>query len=319
MRPALDRLYEKLDPLHVDPGWRVTDISIRKEPEKSLLPALWKWREGRSALHEVARIVSPEMAERRNLIMRNPAEGHAYGTLRTMIAAYQLMLPGERARTHRHTPHALRVILEGEGSFTVVDGVRVDMRPGDVVLTPGGCWHGHGVEGGEPCIWLDVLDRPLNILLEPVFQDYHPNDFEAVIEVATETPLLFPWSETRARLDNTDPDAEGRFGPRILLDTPDLKTLALHMQLLPEGLETKSYRSSANYIYCVLQGEGRSVIDGRRFDWSFGDVFAVPCWRPLEHVAASDAVLFSASDEPVQRFCGYFREDRAGDRQRGTS
>jgi len=27
--------------------------------------------------------------------MRNPAEGHKYGTLRTMSSAYQLMLPGE--------------------------------------------------------------------------------------------------------------------------------------------------------------------------------------------------------------------------------
>ena len=137
MKDELEGLYGKLDPLYLDPGFRVTDVSIWKEPKKSLEPAHWKWSEGRNALEEVARIVGPEHAERRNLIMRNPAEGHAYGTLRTMISAYQLMLPGETARSHWHSPHALRVILEGGGSYTVVNGERVDMRPGDVVLTAG--------------------------------------------------------------------------------------------------------------------------------------------------------------------------------------
>jgi gentisate 1,2-dioxygenase len=60
-----------------------------------LEPAQWKRSEGRAALEEVARVVGPEHAARRNLIMRNPAEGHKYGTLRTMSSAYQLMLPGE--------------------------------------------------------------------------------------------------------------------------------------------------------------------------------------------------------------------------------
>ena len=99
MKEELDGLYGKLDPLYLDPGFRVMDLSIWKEPKKALEPAIWKWSEGRAALEEVARIVGPEHAERRNLIMRNPAEGHAYGTLRTMISAYQLMLPGEFARS----------------------------------------------------------------------------------------------------------------------------------------------------------------------------------------------------------------------------
>ena len=98
-----DALYAKLDPLYLDPGFRVMNVSIWKEPKKALEPAIWKWADGRAALEEVARIVGPEHAERRNLIMRNPAEGHVYGTLRTMISAYQLMLPGEFARSHWHS------------------------------------------------------------------------------------------------------------------------------------------------------------------------------------------------------------------------
>ena len=68
MKKELDALYAKLDPLYVDPGWRITDVSIWKEPKKTLGPAIWRWSDGRAALEEVARVVSPEFAERRNLI-----------------------------------------------------------------------------------------------------------------------------------------------------------------------------------------------------------------------------------------------------------
>lgn len=312
MKAALDALYARLDPLCLDPGFRVMDVSIWKEPKKTLVPAIWKWSDGRAALDELARVVGTEHAERRNLIMRNPAEGHVYGTLRTMISAYQLMLPGEFARSHWHSPHALRVILEGEGSYTVVNGVRIDMNPGDVVLTPGGDWHWHGVDGGAPCAWLDILDRPLTIMLEPLFQDYHPDGHEPMRNVATDSPLVFPWAESLARLENAARDADGCFGARIELGetTPALPTLALHMQKLAAGERTARYRSSANYLYLPLAGEGRSVVDGTVLEWSRGDVFVVPCWRPVEHEASADAVLFSATDEPVQRACGYLREER---------
>ena len=38
--------------------------------------------------------------------------------------------------------------------YTVVDGKRVDMTPGDVVLTPSWCWHGHANDGSETAFWL---------------------------------------------------------------------------------------------------------------------------------------------------------------------
>jgi gentisate 1,2-dioxygenase len=312
LQAELDALYERLAPLSVDPGFRVARIANWNEPKKTLEPAQWRWSDGKAALDDLARIVGPELAERRNLIMRNPAEGHAYGTLRTMIGAYQMMLPGEFARSHWHSPHALRVILDGEGSYTVVDGVRLNMRPGDVVLTPGGSWHWHGVAGSEACSWLDVLDRPLTIMLEPVFQDYHPAGHEVAVRTANASPLLFPWAETLRRLESASEDPDGCFGRRIELGepAPALPTLMLTMERLFAGEATRPYRSTANRLYCVMEGEGRSSIDGQAFDWKRGDILAVPAWRPLEHHADQDAVLFCACDEPVMRACGYFREQR---------
>jgi gentisate 1,2-dioxygenase len=86
--------------------------------------------------------------------------------------------------------------------------------------------------------------------------------------------------------------------------------MALHMQRLRAGTATTRFRSSANYLYLVLEGSGRSIVDGKVFHWQRGDVVAVPCWRPVVHEADDHAILFSATDEPVQRLCGYLREER---------
>jgi gentisate 1,2-dioxygenase len=72
-----------------------------------------------------------------------------------------MILPGEVAPSHRHSAHALRVILDAKGSYSVVNGEKTPMETGDIILTPGGFWHGHGHEGAEPAYWLDGLDYSL--------------------------------------------------------------------------------------------------------------------------------------------------------------
>src|SRR5260370_25647918 len=87
-----------------------------------------------------------------------------------LVAVYQMILPGEWARAHRHTPNALRLILDAEpGTYTQVDGVDIAMEPGDVLLTPNWSTHGHGNRGNASAYWLDFLDVPLVQLLEPMF------------------------------------------------------------------------------------------------------------------------------------------------------
>src|SRR5262249_61143955 len=87
--------------------------------------------------------------------------GGAYAVTATLSAGMQIILPGEAAPSHHHTPAALRLIVEGQGAFTTVDGVKCAMEPGDLIITPPMRWHDHGHEGREPVIWLDGLDIPL--------------------------------------------------------------------------------------------------------------------------------------------------------------
>ena len=73
--------------------------------------------------------------------------------------------------------------------------------------------------------------------------------------------------------------------------------------MLPSGLATKAHRHTHSTIYQVKEGEGYSIINGVRFDWSKGDYFVVPNWAWHEHAAIKDTYLFSVSDLPImERF-----------------
>jgi gentisate 1,2-dioxygenase len=134
---TLEELYGKLDKVGMGAGWNKPTPSLWPAPRNTLAPAHWKYQVARGALDAAGRLINTALAERRNHILFNPAEGSAYATVRTLVAAYQMIMPGEWARAHRHTPNALRLILDAEpGTYTRVDGVNIAMAPGDVVLTP---------------------------------------------------------------------------------------------------------------------------------------------------------------------------------------
>jgi gentisate 1,2-dioxygenase len=309
MREArtLEELYPRLDRLSISPGWAKPKPSLWAEPHKNFRPMHWKWSDGRAALDAAGRLISTDLAERRNLILYNSVEGNTYATVRTLIAAYQMILPGETARSHRHTPNALRFVLEGEGSYTIVDGERLEMRPNDVLLTPNWSWHGHASEASVPCSWIDILDVPLVHLLEPMFFEPHPAHYEPVTSVPRSSPFIFTWEETVKGLDRAARDPAGRHGRRIELGAPAMASTALYMERLEAGERTRRLRTTANQIACVAEGAGVTEIDGERWEWARGDVLALPGWRPFSHRATTDAVLFVATDEPVMRSLGWLR------------
>ena len=73
--------------------------------------------------------------------------------------------------------------------------------------------------------------------------------------------------------------------------------------ILTKRLATKAHRHTHSTIYQVKKGEGYSIINGVRFDWSKGDYFVVPNWAWHEHVATKDTYLFSVNDLPImERF-----------------
>src|SRR5262249_26868357 len=88
--------------------------------------------------------------------------------------AYQCLGAHESAPAHRHTPSALRFVIDGTGVWTTVDGDACDMSPGDLVLTPNWTWHDHSNPTDSPMVWFDGLDLPLAASLEAIFFEPYP-------------------------------------------------------------------------------------------------------------------------------------------------
>lgn len=307
---TLEALYQAFDGLSVEGGWHRRAPALWPEPRKNFVPFRWRYSDVKPILDAAGHLVDHAMADRRNLTMTNPVEGNLYATVRTMVAAYQLIKPGETADAHRHTPNALRIILEGKGTYTVVNGTRVEMRPGDVLLTPSMTWHSHSSNGNEDCYWVDVLDVPLVHLLEPMFFERHPDKLEKDVVDADSSPIAFRWEDSVAQLvASTTAPAHGMAEREIQLGTPALKTVALHVQRFNAGFVSAQYRTTANVLFTVIKGSGRTHVDGEVIEWSMGDVIAVPAWRAYRHEVDSESFMVRASDEPLLRGIDMLREE----------
>ncbi|WP_159917709.1 cupin domain-containing protein [Pantoea sp. 18069] len=306
---SLESLYQAFDGLSVEGGWYRRTPALWPEPRKNFVPFRWRYADVKPILDAAGHLVDHAMADRRNLTMTNPVEGNLYATVRSMVAAYQLIKPGETADAHRHTPNALRIILEGKGTYTVVDGTRVEMRPGDVLLTPSWAWHSHSSNGNEDCYWVDVLDVPLVHLMEGMFFERHPDKLEPDVVDADSSPIAFRWEDTLAALAVAAPPAHGMAEREVELGNPALRTVALHAQRFNAGFCSALYRTTANSIFTVIQGRGRTVVDGETIEWAMGDVIAIPAWRAYRHEADAESFMVRASDEPVMRAIGMLREE----------
>ena len=150
-------------------AWKEANLAPLWENAKAHRPApppdagyLWSWDKIRPLITAAIEVASPEAVERRvlQLVPPIPKCQDEQQTSRTLAANIQILLPGEKARPHRHTMNALRFVLEGSGASTIVDGKSCPMEEGDLILTPAWTWHEHVHQGSGPIIWLDALDVP---------------------------------------------------------------------------------------------------------------------------------------------------------------
>src|SRR5512132_2257521 len=163
--------HERMHAAHMYGLWELAS-QMTRHPEPKAIPYMWKASVIEAMVREAGEAV-PVGEERRALQLFNPGFDGRVATTNTMIAAVQLLLPGEVARAHRHTPTAIRFITEGAGAYTAVDGERVYMAPGDLILTPSWAWHDHGNETDKPVVWMDGLDIPLIASVEAMFFQFY--------------------------------------------------------------------------------------------------------------------------------------------------
>lgn len=336
---ARKAFYARIGEQHLAPLWERLGGLVTRSPQPGARPVHWKYRSVRSDLLEAGSLLTAVEAERRVLILENPGLPGQSKITGSLYGGLQLLMPGERAKAHRHTASALRLFLEGRGAYTAVDGERTAMARGDFVLTPAWTWHEHGNEGSDPVVWLDGLDVPIVNLFDTSFAEGHEEEGESPAarperdsEVryggtmlaegspagSLSSPLLnYRYERARETLvalvrnGPIDPWHAVKLGYRNpLTGGAVMPTMSAALQLIPRGFETLPYRSTDGTVFVVIEGRGRSQVGDSTFEWSESDVFVAPSWTLERHRAESEAVLFSFSDRAAQEKLGLWREER---------
>jgi gentisate 1,2-dioxygenase len=308
-----------LESQSLPPLWTALHVLLPKERTTAAVPHRWSWRDARPLLHEAARLVPLEQAERRVLVLENPGLKGTYSATATLYAGLQVILPGETAPSHHHTPSALRLVVDGEGAFTTVDGVKCAMEPGDFIITPPMRWHDHGHEGAEPVVWLDGLDIPMvRAFAASWVSPTRPARTPEPASDGAEAEFRWPWRQTRRALEglaaSTPKDRLVTRAYLTITGAPPLPTLGANAHWLRPGGHARAGRSTASRVFHVIEGRGQSRVGDTELAWERGDTFVAPPWHWIEHDNASGsepACLFSFDDEPAIRALGLWQEERA--------
>ena len=320
------------------PLWDIMRKLAPRDPALGGEGMHWNWAQIHDLIIRAGSLISAEQAERRVLVLENTAfKGQGKATS-SLYAGVQLILPGETAPSHRHTAAALRLVLQGNGAYTAVDGERTLMAPGDFIVTPSGTFHDHGNDGTEPVMWLDGLDVFIVNLLNAAFAEDHVQRRQPVVrpmghsqsqfgagmlpfgfDVKRSSSTLFSWPYRRTREAlfalRESGDGDSSLGHKLVYVDPatgcsPIRTMASAMQLLPAAFKGAEYRSIAGSVMSVVEGRGAVTIAGKRWNLGPKDVFIVPSWQWHSFEADEDLVLFGFSDEALQRHLGYWREER---------
>src|SRR3979490_1973505 len=329
--------YERISKFDMAPLWKVMKSVVTKEPVTRCAPVIWHYEDVKSLVMESGSLISAEEAQRRVLILENPAMRGESRATNTLFAGIQLILPGEVAPVHRHVSSAIRFVLDGEGAYKAVEGEKAFMAPGDFVITANWAPHDHGNPSKKPMLWLDVLDFPAVNFYEASFADYFEEGMQnttrqdgdsltfygsgvlpdgAPVALNRSPVINYTYARTRPILDrlNKAGEVDRSHGARVryanpINGGPVLPTMGAGLALLPKGFKGEKHRATDRSIFASVEGQGTTTVDGKVLEWGPNDVFVVPPWKHFSHNAETESVLFSISDRPSQEALGIWRED----------
>ncbi|HEY4135136.1 MAG TPA: cupin domain-containing protein [Alphaproteobacteria bacterium] len=329
---------EAMTQANVAPLWpMMRNVLPHDAPRPVTKPCLWAFDLIRPLLLRAGELTPIEKAERRVLVLSDPGRGNgAMQATPVIYCGLQLLLPGETAPSHKHTPSAARIIVEGEGAYTIVEGEKCPMERGDVILTPSGQRHDHGHDGTKPVIWLDALDLPLFVYLEGSYAvegklqapanrpdssqvEYSEAGLLPVRPLGAPQPLYpqmrYPWKRTRDALDRMAAHAAPGEAVELAFVNPEtggscLPTLGFTAMLLRAGETYRPPLRSASAIFHAVEGEGRTVVNDQTFAWKAGDTFSTSVFSVLTHTVTGKepARLIRIDDAPLQKKLSFYEE-----------
>ena len=308
------------------------------KPHRSCSPHVWKWSEVRPNLLKAGDLTPMEKAERRVLILANPGLGlDKLRATPSIFIGMQLILPGEAAPTHKHSPSAVRMVIEGKGGWTIVQGERCPMEKGDLILTPSGLWHEHGHDGSEPVIWMDALDLPAVAGLEASYavegniQNVHEDldssqtryrraglvPYASLNARKPDYPMFrYPWKDVREALGSLATVTPRNKAVQLAYVNPEtgaecMPVLGFSAIMLRPGETLRPNRRSSSAVLHCIEGSGDANVDGVLLKFEDSDVVAIPTHADVEIANRSTtkpAWLFQVDDAPMQRKLGFFEE-----------
>jgi len=321
----------ELEASNLHPLWdryqRITPI----KPAPKDAPFHWRWRDIEPFLHRSVGEVSINDIERRALIMAHPAFAADTTTTSTLLAAFTVLEPGDRARPHRHTGAAIRFATRADGAATIVNGRRCEMKEGDLILTPAWTWHEHVHQGSGPIIWLDALDVPFQQYMGTgAFQpgpvaEMPETVADAAFAVANVVPdtsyatreyspvFRYPYASTAAAVAAAPRARDGSRRVRYvnpLTGGPGMAMMDCFLVQFDPGASTLPFRTTANSVCCVVEGSGESQVGNETIRWRKRDIFTLPQGNRIVHQAAGGpARLFQVSDRDMYARLGLLKEE----------
>ena len=337
--PELEQLYRGFERELLVPLWTEIGDLMPRQPKSKASPHLWRWDALKELAAQAGRIVPVGRGgERRAIALANPSLGGKPYATPTLWAAIQYLMPGENAPEHRHTQHAFRFVVEGEGVWTVVGGDAVRMSRGDFLPQAGWNWHAHHNAATEPMAWIDGLDIPFSYYTERQFFEVGREQIDAAERTTPErsrserlwghpglrpvsrpdalpaSPLLaYRWVDTdRALAEQLALEDEGdvvTLSPghaAVRFTNPTtggdvLPTMRTEMHRIRAGAETQTRREVGSSVFQVFDGTGTIAVGETTWSVGRGDLFVVPSWQPLTATAsgAANLDLFRFSDTPI--------------------
>ena len=107
---ARQAYYDRISRFNMAPLWEKLRQLVGNEPKTQCQPAIWRFKDVKGMVMESAELISAKEAERRVLVLENPALRGQSRITPSLYAGLQLIMPGEIAAAHRHTASAIRFI-----------------------------------------------------------------------------------------------------------------------------------------------------------------------------------------------------------------
>jgi gentisate 1,2-dioxygenase len=337
---ALEALYRGFESELLVPLWTEIGDLMPLHPQSKAAPHLWRWDRLLALAAQAGALVPVGRGgERRAIALANPSLGGKPYATPTLWAAIQYLMPGEDAPEHRHSQHAFRFVVEGEGVWTVVGGDAVRMSRGDFLPQSGWNWHAHHNAASAPMAWIDGLDIPFSYYTESQFFEFGRTQISPAEKTTPQrsrserlwaypglkplsqpdapaaTPLLaYRWAQTdRALAEQLALEAEGHAATlspghaAVRFTNPSngrdvLPTMRTEMHRLRGGATSVVRRETGSSVYQVFDGSGSIEVGDRSWKVARGDMFVVPSWLPFAATADAGAAsldLFRFSDAPI--------------------